>query len=266
MLESLPRAFGEVRASLMQYGWAQYLIEKMPAAAGQLAEKDGFARVTGLVSGVGGFLEAAVIILIVGIFGAAEPAVYRAGLLHLVPPEHRRRVGQAVDAIALALQHWLVGQVILMIVIGVTTWLGLAGLGIPLALSLGLLAGILEMIPYVGAWLSAIPSALIALLKGPQYVAYVIGLYLLLHLLEGYVLLPLIQRRAVHLPPALTLVAQALLGEMLGILGLFVAAPLTVAVMVLVKMLYVEDALGDRSVEALAETAATTVHGNRSPT
>ena len=81
----------------------------------------------------------------------------------------------------------------------------------------------------------------------------VLGLYLALHILEGYVLLPLIQRRAVHLPPALTLIMQVLLGELLGLMGLFVAAPLTVAGVVLVKMFYVQDTLGDQHVNVPGE-------------
>jgi predicted PurR-regulated permease PerM len=130
-------------------------------------------------------------------------------------------------------------------------------LGVPLALTLGLITGILELVPYVGAWLAAVPAGMVALLKGPEYLAYTLGLYLGLHLLEGYVLLLLIQRRAVHLPPALTLVAQALLGAMFGALGLFIVAPLTVAVMMLLQMLYVEDTLGDDAVNVPASRATT---------
>jgi predicted PurR-regulated permease PerM len=253
LTQTLPASLGTIRDYLAQYEWGQRLVENAPRAATGLGEGGAFSRLTGLVSGVAGFLEAAVVILVVGIFGAAEPGVYRAGLLHLVPPPYRRRVGEAADAIAFNLRYWLVGQVALMAVIGVTTAAGLALIGVPQALALGVLAGILELVPYIGAWLAAVPAGMVALLKGPQYLALTLGLYLLLHLLEGYVLQPLIQRRAVHLPPALTLVSQVLLGEMLGILGLFVAAPLTVAAMVLLKMLYVEDTLGDEAVEVPGE-------------
>ena len=151
-----------------------------------------------------------------------------------------------MDAVAHNLRWWLVGQVFLMITMGVTTAAGLWLVGIPQALMLGLIAGILELVPYIGPWLSVVPAALIALLLGPWYLFMTLLLYLGLHILEGYVLLPLVQRRAVHLPPALTLVAQLLLGELQGVLGLFVAAPLTVVAVVTLKMLYVEDALGDR--------------------
>ncbi len=237
----------------MQSSWGRSLVHNAPRATAGIAEADQFTRLTGFVSGVAGFLEAAVVILVVGIFGAAEPGLYKAGLFHLVPPRHRPRMGEAVDAIASNLRHWLVGQVLLMVILGITTTAGLWLIGVPLALTLGIIAGIFELVPYIGAWLSAVPALMIALLKGPQAMAYTLALFLFLHVLEGYVLLPLIQRRAVHLPPALILVAQALMGELFGILGLFVAAPLTVATMVLLKMLYVEDTLGDEAVNVPGE-------------
>src|SRR5207248_11487810 len=135
-------------------------------------------------------------------------------------------------ALAFNLRWWLVGQIVLMIMMWGTTTLGLWLLGVPLAMTLGLIAGILELVPYVGPWLSAIPAALIALLLGPWHLLMTLALYLLLHLIEGYLLVPLVQRRAVMLPPALTLLMQVLLGDLLGLMGLFVAAPLTVAVVV----------------------------------
>jgi predicted PurR-regulated permease PerM len=211
--------------------------------------------VTGLIAGLADFVEASLVILVVGIFGAANPALYRHGLLRLVPPRHRRRAEVTLDAVGFNLRHWLLPQFVLMIAIGTTCALGLWLIGVPQALTLGVIAGILEMVPYVGAWLAAVPAALIALLLGPEYVVYTLGLYLLLHLAEAYVLAPLIQQRAVHLPPALTLVAQVLLGKMLGILGLFVAAPLAVVVMVLVQMLYVKDTLGDVDLHVAGESA-----------
>jgi predicted PurR-regulated permease PerM len=253
LLEKLPQSLEQVRDYLDAYPWGRLLLEKAPQAAEVIAGTGEFSRVTGLVSGVAGFLEAAAVILFVGIFGAAEPAVYRAGLLHLVPSGQRRRVSEALDAVAFNLRWWLVGQVFLMVLMGVTTAAGLWLLGIPLALALGVIAGVLELIPYIGAWLSAVPAALIALLVSPGHLAMTLALYLALHILEGYVLVPLVQRRAVHLPPALLLVGQVLLGNLLGALGLFVAAPLTVSAIVFVKMLYVEDSLGDETVEVPGE-------------
>ena len=254
LTQTLPRSLDRIRGYLTHYTWGKYLVQNAPRATTELAAHGGeFSQVTGLVSGVASFLEATIVIMVVGIFGAAEPGLYKAGFAHLVPPPNRPRLGEAVDAVAFNLRHWLVGQVLLMLILGISTALGLWLIGVPMALTLGIIAGVLELVPYVGAWLSAVPALMIALLKGPQFLAYTAGLFLFLHILEGYVLLPLIQRRAGHLPPALILVSQALLGEMLGILGLFVAAPLTVVSMVLLKMLYVEDTLGDESVDVPGE-------------
>jgi predicted PurR-regulated permease PerM len=184
------------------------------------------------------------------VFGAAEPEVYKQGLLSIIPQSRRQRVGQALDAIGYNLRWWLVGQFTLMVTLAVTTAVALWLIGIPMALALGMLTGILEMLPYIGAWLSAVPAALVALLLGPWDLVMVLGLYLGVHILEAYLLAALIQRRAVHLLPALTLVGQIPLGEVAGVLGLFVAAPRTVVAVVAVKMLYVEDALGDESLRA----------------
>jgi predicted PurR-regulated permease PerM len=190
-------------------------------------------------------------------FGAGEPNAYYQGVLHLVPARDRSRAAEALDAAIYNLRYWLVGQVALMVLIGATTSLGLYLMGVPLALVLGCITGVMELVPYIGAWLSAIPAALMALLVGPVEVLMTLGLFLGLHILEGYVLVPLIQKRSVELAPAFTLVMQILLGRLLGFLGLFVAAPLTVVLVVLVKMLYVEDALGDQTVEVPGEGGKT---------
>jgi predicted PurR-regulated permease PerM len=252
--KELPRSFKQLQDYLKEYQWGHMLVESAPETAQRVTQEVGnFTRLTGLVAGVARFLEALVVILVVGVFGAAEPKVYREGVLHVVPRFHRRRAEQALDAVIHNLRWWLVGQVVLMLLIWITTTVGLLLIGVPLALALGFIAGVLELIPYVGPWLSAVPALLIALLAGPEYVMMTAALYLGLHIVEGYVLVPLIQRRAVHLPPALTLVMQVLIAELLGVLGLFVAAPLTVVGLVLVKMLYVEDALGDETVDVPGE-------------
>ncbi|HWA99446.1 MAG TPA: AI-2E family transporter, partial [Pirellulales bacterium] len=115
--------------------------------------------------------------------------------------------------------------------------------------------GLMEVIPYLGAWIAAVPTALIALQIDSTHVVLALSLYLLLHILEGYVVMPLIQQRAVHLPSALILVTQVLMGELAGILGLLVAAPLTVAAVVFTRRLYVEDSLNDHTVETHHEPA-----------
>lgn len=253
MTHKLPEAVGRLRDYLAAYPWGRQLLEQVPMQPPSLPQVSEFTRLTGLVTGVFDFLVTVVIVIFVGIFGAADPQIYREGILHLVPNAHRPRTREALNALAYNLRWWLVGQVFLMIAIGATTSLGLWVIGVPLALALGVIAGIMEMVPYLGPWLSAVPAILIALLLSPTHALAVAGLYLGLHILEGYLLLPLVQERVVQLPPAFTLIMQVLLGEVFGLMGLFVAAPLTVVIVVLFKMLYVEDTLGDQAVNVPGE-------------
>jgi predicted PurR-regulated permease PerM len=251
--QQLPESLHRVREYAEQYPWSKHLLEQAPDAAESFARTGGISRLTGFASGAVDFLMALIIILFVGVFGAAEPGIYKRGLLHLIPFRNRDRVSQALDAVVFNLRAWLVGQTALMVIMGTTAAIALALMGIPLALTLGLITGIMEMIPYLGAWVSAVPAALIALQLGPWYCGMVVLLFLALHIFEGYLIAPLVQSRALHLPPALTLVTQVLLGQLMGVLGLLIAAPLTVTVVVLIKKLYVEDALGDRTAEEPAK-------------
>ena len=252
--QRVPPSLHQIREYLESTPWGRNLLEKVPQATEALTPNGVFSRLTSLISGVFSALMAGIVIVIVGIFGAAEPELYKTGLLYLVPSAQRRRMDEALNAVVFNLRWWLVGQLCLMVLMGVTTALGLKLLGIPLALTLGLIAGMLEVVPYLGPWVSVVPAALIALPMGSGHLALVLLLYLGLHILEGYVLVPLVQRRAIHLPPALTLGARILLGELLGVLGLLVAAPLTVSAVVFVKMLYVKDALGEQTVDVPGES------------
>lgn len=119
----------------------------------------------------------------------------------------------------------------------------------PLAFTLALIAGILNFVPYIGPLVSAVPAVLLALLQGPQVALYVALLYLGAQTIESYVLTPLVQQRAISLPPALTLSAQTLLGVLLGILGVVLATPLAAITLVVIRKLYVEDALGDKEAD-----------------
>jgi predicted PurR-regulated permease PerM len=253
MMQELPQSLNRIQDWLSQYQWGEKVAQAGSKAAQSLTTATTTSAVFNLVSGVSNFVIGVIVVIFVGIFGAAEPQLYRSGVLHLIPSAHRHRAGEAIDAVVFNLRWWLVGQVVLMILIGISTGLGLWIIGIPLWFTLGLIAGIMEMIPYAGPWISAVPALLLALLVSPWHVIGVAILYLALHILEGYVFLPLVQRQSVLLPPAFTLVTQVLLGELLGFLGLFVAAPLTVAGVILVKMLYVEDTLHDEHVDVPGE-------------
>jgi predicted PurR-regulated permease PerM len=145
------------------------------------------------------------------------------------------------------LRRWLVGQSALAVGVALITGTGLALLGAPFPVALALLAGLMEFVPYIGPFVAAIPAILVGFAEGPQLALWIAALFLAVQILESYVLAPLVQHKAVHLPPAVVLFSQVLMGVVVGGLGVAVATPLAAAVMVAVSMLYVEDALGDKS-------------------
>jgi predicted PurR-regulated permease PerM len=139
----------------------------------------------------------------------------------------------------------MVGQLISMTAVGLLSYVGLSLLGVPLALTLAVVAFLLTFIPFIGPLLSAIPVVLVAFSAGATTALYALLLYSAIQMLEGYVLTPNVQRRSVALPPALTIAAQVLLGVLVGALGVVLATPLAATGLVVVNKLYVREVLGD---------------------
>lgn len=192
-----------------------------------------------------GALGNALIIAFVGVYLAAQPFLYIDGIVTLVPKAKRARARQVLDEIGRTLSRWLFGKLCAMIVVGVATAAGLGMLGVPLALILGIIAGLLDFIPYLGPLMAAVPGVLIALTISPELAMYTVALFVCIQTAEGYLLTPLIAKKAVSLPPAITIAAQVLLGTLFGLTGVALATPLAALLAVLVSMLYVQDVLGD---------------------
>jgi predicted PurR-regulated permease PerM len=244
LYESLPQTFARAEEMV-----PDFVADGASDASGQLRWESiapyAFGSVAGLFSTSIGVVAGTVAVLGIASFLAIRPTPYRRGLLLLVPAAHRERLAGVLDDIAHALRRWLVGRAIAMAIVAVVTYVGLALLGMPLALSLGLIAGVLTFVPYVGAVLAALPAILVALAQSPELALGVTGLYWGVQLLENYLVTPIVQDRAASLPPALLILAQLAVAVLLGGLGLLVATPLAIAVIVLVQSLYVQDVLGD---------------------
>ena len=165
--------------------------------------------------------------------------------MHLFPHRMRARAGDVLSAMATVLRRWLVTQLIAMLVIGVVTTTALLILRVKAAFALGLIAGLLEFIPTVGPILSAVPAVAMGFLDSPEK-AFTIGIvYIGIQFLENHLLIPLLMKGGVDVPPVLTILGQALMTLLFGFLGLMVAVPMLAATMVAVKMLYVERVVGD---------------------
>ncbi|NKE69971.1 AI-2E family transporter [Candidatus Manganitrophus noduliformans] len=247
LIQSLPRMVDQLTQRLEQYEWGRRILAQTPQAAEQFARPGGIiSRVTGFFSTALGMIANLVIVLFIGLYMAINPSLYKRGVIRLVPKEKRGRAETVLNRVGYILQWWLIGRVIAMIVIGLLTAVGLGLIGIQPAMALGILAGILNFIPYIGPILSIIPPLLIAVGQGLMPTLYVAILYSIIQGFESYLLTPVIERQVVLLPPALTIAVQVLLGILLGIPGIMLASPLTATIMVLVQMLYVEDILGDR--------------------
>ncbi len=190
-----------------------------------------------------GFIEAVIVVAISAIYLAAQPQLYRHGIAMLFRPPLRPRVTKSVDLIGRALKLWLLGQLVLMIGVGILSFVAVWLIGLPNPGALALLAGVAEIVPYIGPFLSAIPAVLVALTLGMSPVVWTIVAYLLIHLFEGYITAPLVERYFVTIPPALILLGIVIANLLFGIVGVILAAPITVVVYMAVKMAYVEDPL-----------------------
>lgn len=236
--KSIPKAIALAQKNLSSHPWGRQLIGAVQRIVSRLDIGTHAAHwASKLVSMVGGL----VIIVVVGFFLALEPRLYRNGALHLFPEDKRRQLGRVLDQIGYVLHWWLLGQLVPMVFLGIATMIGLYVLHVPLAFTLGLFTGVMIFIPYIGAIISEIPAVLIALLQGPGKLVEVIVLYLAVHALEAYVLTPMMQKRAIRLPPAVTLMAQVFMFSITGILGVAVATPLAATVIVIVKELYLHE-------------------------
>ncbi len=159
-----------------------------------------------------------VVIVFLSVYLAYQPSTYRNGLLAVVPSRARAGAEDILNRLEKVLWRWFLGRIVGMIAIGILVWIAMASIGLPLAFALGLIAGLFEFVPYLGALVSSVPAVLIALASGTGTAWLVIGLYLIVHGIDGYIVIPLVERRAVHIAPGLTIIVQVAMYFVAGIL------------------------------------------------
>jgi predicted PurR-regulated permease PerM len=208
------------------------------ASGGGAIVSQTFKLLLGTVSAVGNFF----IVLFLGLAFAAQPRVYRNGLLYMAPARHRARAAVIIDRIGETLERWLIAQMITMTAVFVVTWIGLEIIGIESSFILGIQAGLLAFIPTVGALVGGLIVVLASLASGWVAAASAFVLFLGIHVMESYLLTPMVQRQALEIPPATLFAFQILLGVVFGIWGITLALPLIAVVKVLIDHFKADDA------------------------
>lgn len=224
----IAQAAKQMSSRLQAYAWARWVISHSGDSS-QISRALSMA-----LSSIGGavYLTASTIaglflVVITSLYLAAEPDFYLRGVRRIIPAAKRPTVEACFTSVTRMLRAWLVAKAISMAIIGGLVAIGLLLLRVPLPGTLGAIAGFLTFIPNLGPILSVVPAALLGFAISPAKGFLTIGLFCLVHILEGNIITPLAERTIVRLPPALTLALQLLLASLAGLLGVALAAPIT---------------------------------------
>ncbi|WP_162623112.1 AI-2E family transporter [Billgrantia lactosivorans] len=245
LVQQLPEAIRRLMAAVQGLPGVEAALQQFDDPA-SLVGQPVLDRLSTAISTTFGALTNFLLVLLIGFYLVLSPRQYLSRLVLLCPPARRERLHQVLSLQGRSLRLWLVSRLISMLFVGVGVALGLVIMGVPMAGALGLIAGLLSFIPYLGPILGAIPTILIAFLEAPVLALYAIGLYVIIETLESNIVMPLAAREMVSLPPAFTVVVQLAGAAVAGVAGVMLATPIAVVAVVAVQMLYIEDVLGDR--------------------
>ncbi len=198
--------------------------------------------------------------IVAGIYIAASPTPYREGFVKLFPPRWQPNIAETLVDIGIALRAWFLAQLAAMVIIGVMMGIGMWLIGLPSPVALGLIAGVTEFVPLIGPVLGAIPALLIAFAQGPWMVAWALLVVAVVQQSENHLIIPLLIREMVSVPPAVGTFSVVAFGTLFGWLGVLFGYPLAVAFDVAIRLLYVREQLGEdvRIVPEEAEPAPST--------
>lgn len=235
LFAQLPAAWAKVQAWLA----TSEIGREVTAHAGSYMPEGGrvVAMLQSVFSSLGTVATSLVVVVVGGIYLAAQPRLYGEGILNLIPPRGRRKTVEAVGAIADALSAWLKAQALSMLFVGIFTGVALSLVGIPAAPAIGLVAALCEFVPYLGAIVVALPAILIGFSMGTETGVWTIIAIVAVQQIQGNIVTPLIQSSMAELPPVLTIFSLIAAGILLGPMGVILAVPLTVVAQTLVKQL-----------------------------
>lgn len=255
--ETLPAQFEKLKEDLAEQEFIRPFIREVEDTSPEQAADLVTERAGSIFNPLSAATTAIAVVLAAGFYLAFSPTLYRDGFLLLVPPGRRERARYVLHRLYTTMVRWIVGRVLSMIIVGVLTYVALLLIGLPLALTLALISAIFSFVPFVGTIASAVLAALIGLADSPQKAVWVVVAYVVVQLIEGYLITPFIQKQAVKVPPALLVGGQLLAGFLFGAIGVILSTPLLAVALVLVKTLYIEGRSSDPlAAEMLKEEAS----------
>jgi predicted PurR-regulated permease PerM len=249
LVEILPKSPSELQELVEEQKWGRQTLGQIPGIY-----EDIFRAVEGLLSNADVLLAPIqltayfLFFLFVAFYFSVEPAVYQRSLVQVLPQDKREHGEELLRRLTSTIRWFLVARVASMTIVGVLTIITLIVLDIPLAFFLGLVAGTLTFVPYLGPISATIPIALVVLIQAPEQLLMVVFVYTVIQLFEGYVLTPVFQKLTVYVPPAMTLITEVLMGVFFGALGIIMAAPFVAVFLMFYQTVYREDILGEEGV------------------
>ncbi len=240
--ETLPQSLDNLKEKISENSIGKKLLNEIPEKPSEIIndKQTVINKVTAFFSSALGIIANIAIVLITGIFLASNPKIYINGFIKLFPVSSRKRMAEVFHNAYHTLSLWLIAKFISMAIVGISTAIGLSLLGVPMAFVLALIAGLFAFIPNIGPYIALVPALLVASLEGNDTLLYVLILYFGIQIIESYLITPMIEKKMVELPPALTLFWQVLLGIFAGALGLLLATPILAVLMVFIDELYVK--------------------------
>ena len=234
--DKLPLMVEQAKSQVSQYSWGKQLINQ---TSGDNSKKL-IETASKFFSSTFGVLGDLYIILFLGIFFTADPDIYKKGIIALIPPDRKDEGRELLNELGAKLKSWFKGMIFSMLIVGTLTGIGLSIIGVPMVFALAAIAGILNFIPNFGPLIAMVPAVLIGLTLGMDTALIVAGLYIFIQALESNLITPAIQKKMVSIPPALIILAQLIIGSITGYLGIILATPVLLIIMVMVKELYVK--------------------------
>lgn len=242
----VPQVLAQLRGSLERYQFGRMILNKLPSLGEVLPfGKRQLISAPAAFGTLFGVLVNFIIVVFIGIYLAASPRAYIDASLKLLPKNRRPRAGEVIETTNRVLRRFFIGRFASMAIVGVLSGVGYWIAGIPLAVALGLIAGLLEFVPFIGPIIAVIPALLLGLAEGPLSALYVLIVYAVVQTAESYLITPMVERYAVSIPPGALISIQIIMGAVFGVIGIFLATPLAVIVIVAIQMLYIQDVLRD---------------------